>query len=116
VNGFVGTGQLVRLALRRDRIMLPGWILAFAAVAASAASATVGLYPTVESRVQVAMTMNNTPSLVALYGRVYDPTSLGAVSMIKLGGVVAALVSVFAVITVVRHTRAEEESSAATPR
>jgi ABC-2 type transport system permease protein len=110
VNGFVGTGQLVRLALRRDRIMLPGWILAFAAVAASAASATVGLYPTVESRVQVAMTMNNTPSLVALYGRVYDPTSLGAVSMIKLGGVVAALVSVFAVITVVRHTRAEEES------
>jgi ABC-2 type transport system permease protein len=45
-----------------------------------------------------------------LYGLIYDPTSLGAVAMLKLGGIVAALVAVLAVLTVVRHTRGEEEA------
>jgi len=110
VSGLAGTGALVRLALRRDRVMLPAWIVVFVAMAAGSASATVGLYPTVESRVQAAAATNSTPSLVALYGRVYDPTSLGAVAMLKLSGIGAALVAVLAIILVVRHTRAEEES------
>src|SRR5262249_35526675 len=110
VNGLLGTGPLVRLAIRRDRVLLPAWIAVFVLVAASSAAATLGLFPTVESRVQAASAHNNTTALVALYGRVYDPTSLGSVGMVKMGGLGAVLVAVLAMILVVRHTRGEEES------
>ncbi len=110
MNGLTGTGALVRLALRRDRILLPVWTAVFVLIAASSASATVGLFPTVSSRVQAAEAFNSTQSLVALYGRVYDPTSLGALAMIKLGGLGAIFVAVLGVVLVVRHTRAEEET------
>ncbi|MGH3655055.1 MAG: ABC transporter permease [Micromonosporaceae bacterium] len=110
MNALAGTRALIRLALRRDRVLLPVWLAVFAGMAALSAQATAELYPTVESRVSAAMATNSTPSLVALYGRVYDPTSLGAVSMIKLGGMGAAMVAVLTIIIVVRHSRAEEES------
>jgi ABC-2 type transport system permease protein len=110
MNGFVGTGALVRLALRRDRILLPSWLAVFVLMAAGSAGATAGLYPSVTARVAAAQVFNSTQSLVALYGKVYDPTSLGALSMIKLGGTGAIFVAVLAIILMVRHTRAEEEA------
>jgi polyether ionophore transport system permease protein len=110
MNAYAGTRALVRLALRRDRIMLPVWLAAFVLTAASSASATVGLYPTEPERVEAAAAINNAQAIVALYGRVYDPTSLGALAMIKLGGLGAVFVAVLAILTVLRHTRAEEET------
>lgn len=110
MSGLAGTGTLVRLALRRERVVLPAWILVLVATAASSAAATIGLYPTVASRVQAAGALNGSPVLVALYGRVYDPTSLGAIAMLKMSGFGGALVAVLAVVTVVRHTRADEEA------
>lgn len=110
MTDLVGTWGLVRLALRRDRTLLPVWIVVFVAMAASSAAATVDLYPTVESRVLAAESLNGTQSLVALYGRIYDPTSLGAISLWKMGGIGAIFVAVLAILIVVRHTRAEEEA------
>lgn len=46
---------------------------------------------------------------MALYGRVYDVTSLGAIAMVKMGGIGSALLAVLAFVLVIRHTRAEEE-------
>lgn len=109
-GAFEGTGTLFRLALRRDRLTLPAWVVLFVVMAAVSADATVGLYPDAASRVRAAEAINGTPSLVALYGRIYDVTSLGAIAMIKMGGVGSALLAVLAFMTVVRHTRAEEES------
>ncbi|MEO6090058.1 MAG: ABC transporter permease, partial [Umezawaea sp.] len=109
-SGYVGTGALVRLALRRDRVMLPAWIAGLVVLAAGSAAAAADLYPTVESRVAAANAANNTTALLALYGRVYDPTSLGGISMVKTGGIGAVLVALLSIIIVVRHTRAEEES------
>ena len=45
-----------------------------------------------------------------VYGRVYDPTSLGAVSLIKLTAFGSALIAILMLFVVVRHSRAEEES------
>ena len=109
MNAFVGTGSLVRLAFRRDRILLPVWILVFVLYAASSAAASVGLYDTVESRVALVTSSNANPSLLALYGWVFD-TSLGAVSLYKLVALGAAMVAVLTFLITVRHTRAEEES------
>lgn len=107
---FVGTGALLRLGLRRDRIVATVWILLFVAMAAGSASASQSLFTTMESRLRAAAAVNDTPATLALYGRVFDPASLGAVSMFKLGAMGAALVALVAIFTVVRHTRAEEET------
>lgn len=109
-DGFAGTGALLRLAIRRDRIIATIWILLFVLMAAGSSSASQDLYNTLESRVRAANAVNDTPATLALYGRVFDPTSLGAVSLIKLGAMGAALVALVAIFTVVRHTRAEEEA------
>ncbi len=110
MTALAGTGQLIRLALRRDRIMLTAWILIFVAMAAGSASATVGLYDTPQSMAQAAQAINNSPSLVALYGVIYDISSIGAVSTIKMGAFGGALVGVLAILIVNRHTRGEEEA------
>ncbi len=109
-DGFTGTGALLRLAIRRDRIVATVWILLFVMLAASSSSASQSLYPTVQSRVDAAGAVNGAPALVALYGRVFDTTSLGAVALFKLGAMGAALVALVAMFTVIRHTRAEEEA------
>ena len=110
MTDFAGTGTLVRLALRRDRIMLPVWILVFVVSAAGSAQASIELYPDVASRVEAAETTNSSPALVSLYGRIWDPTSLGELSLFKLTCFGALLVGLLAAMIVVRHTRTEEES------
>jgi len=76
----------------------------------TSAAATEGLFPNLHARVLAAQAWNNTGALIALHGRVWDPTSLGALAMVKSAGIGAIFVAVFAIITVIRHTRAEEES------
>jgi ABC-2 type transport system permease protein len=110
VNSVAGTWQLIRLALRRDRILLPVCVALFAVTATGSASATIKVYPTDDSVAQAARSANATPALVALYGRVYDEHSLGAMSMLKLTGFGALGVAVFSVLMVIRHTRTDEES------
>lgn len=110
MNAFTGTGAMVRLALRRDRVALPVWLAIFVMIAVASASATVGLYPDEASRVKAANTVNLATSLVALYGRIYDTSSIGALAIFKLTGTLAIFVAVLAILTVVRHTRAEEET------
>jgi ABC-2 type transport system permease protein len=107
---LAGTGSLIRLGLRRDRWLLPSWALGFAAMAGFSASATAGLYPDVAARIEAAEIVNSTASLVALYGRIYDPSSLGSLALFKLTGFGAALIAVLMVVVMVRHTRAEEEA------
>ena len=107
---LAGLGALTRLALRRDRVLVPVWVAVFVAVAASSASATRGLFPTVGDRVQAARAANATPALVAFYGKVYDESSLGGIGMLKLTTLGAVLVAVLMIVLVVRHTRGEEEA------
>lgn len=111
MSPFTGTGQLVRLGLRRDRVLLPVWLLLFAAMAAGTAKSTLALYrDDLPSLVKASEAVNATPAAVALNGRVYDPAAIGGLAMLKMGGMGAVLLAVFAIILVVRHTRAEEET------
>lgn len=109
MNPLAGTAALAALALRRDRLLLPGWILVFAGTAAGSAAATKGVYPDLASQVKGAELVNATPGLLAMYGPIYDPTSLGAVSMFKLTAMGTAMVALFGLLVVIRHTRADEE-------
>lgn len=107
---LAGTRVLVRLELRRDRWLLSLWILAFAVMASSSASGVAGLFPDLASRIEAARTINGTASMVALFGRIYDPSSLGALALIKYTAFMTAALAALMVFVTIRHTRAEEES------
>lgn len=109
MNSVAGAGALIRLALRRDRVRLPVWILVAASMTAAAAAATAGVYPTDAARRAAVASINAVPALVALYGPVAEPTA-GATAVFKLTVFGAALVALLTTLTVVRHTRADEET------
>jgi ABC-2 type transport system permease protein len=107
---FTGTWPLVRLALRRDRLLIPIWLLVFVGMAGSTAKSTLTLYPDIVSRRQIGASIDGNPATVALYGRVFDIDSAGAVAMFKVNALGAAMVAVLTMILLVRHTRGEEEA------
>ncbi len=113
-DALVGLGVLVRFILRRERVRLPLWLLVITVMLVGSAAAFPGLYPTPQERAAAALTIDN-PGTTALIGPVYrahDYTygvMLGH-ETIAIGGVIVALMSIF---TLVRHTRAEEETGRA---
>lgn len=106
---LTGTGTLVRLALRLDRIKLVVWILAFAALAASTASAFEGLYDTVAERQAFAATVAANPALRALLGPIFDATTTGGLAAWRIGAIFGVFGGLMGHQTVIRHTRLEEE-------
>lgn len=108
-TGLVGTGALVRLALRRDRVMLPVWLGVQFLLAAGSASSVKGLYATDASREAFAATAGNNPATVAMYGPSTDLATLGGLATWKLGVYGAALLALMSIFTLVRHTRGDEE-------
>lgn len=105
-----GTALLLRLNLRRDRILAPVWVGVLAFMSTLSAAASAGLYASEAERVRVVESMNDSPAIVALYGPILDPTSLGELSMAKMTVLYAIFVAALAVVVVRRHTRIEEES------
>ena len=80
-----------------------------AGVAAGSAAATIGVYPDSASGLEGTNLINATPALVAMYGRVWDPTSIAALSVIKTISMGTAMLAVVAAFVVIRHTPADEE-------
>ncbi|MEI6726360.1 MAG: ABC transporter permease, partial [Actinomycetes bacterium] len=109
MSSFAGTAALTRLALRRDRVVLVVFVLVLVVMVAASASATVKLYPTEASRVKAAAAIASSTATLAMYGPIYDTTSVGALSTFKMGIMGAVAVAILALFVVVRHTRAEEE-------
>jgi ABC-2 type transport system permease protein len=108
-GSLAGAGELTRLALRRDRIMLPVWIYALTAIAASGGYGLKLVYKTTASRASLAASVHSTPALAFLYGQLHGD-SLGALiswRYLAYAALGAALMSIF---LVVRHTRADEET------
>jgi ABC-2 type transport system permease protein len=106
---LAGASQLTRLALRRDRIMLPIWIYALTAIAVSGGYGLKLVYKTAQSRASIAGSIRSTPALEFLYGQLHGET-LGAIMAwryLAYAALGAALMSIFLVI---RHTRADEEA------
>lgn len=100
---------LLRMALRRDRVLIPAWIAVFAVVAGGSAAATDSLYSDPAALASAGHAVNSAPALLAMYGPVYDVTSLGAVGLMKMNAMGAALVGLLGLLLVIRHTRADEE-------
>jgi len=110
MSTLAGTGALVRLILRRDRVRLALWIAAIVVVTVASAAALAKLFPTPESRALFAAGITGNQTFVALIGPLFDATTIGGLIAWRLGGFGAVVVALVSLLTVVRHTRAEEEA------
>src|SRR3954469_21183899 len=109
---MAGTRELLRLALRRDRFMIPAWVLGLAAAVLLTASSYANLYATEASRREVVTTLGKTPATLALYGRIYADSVGGLVGW-RLGGIALALAGLMGLLLGGRHTRGDEEAGRA---
>ncbi len=108
-SNFSGTLSILRLYLRRDRITLPLWVLLLSVPLATVYVGSIEkVYPTAAARAEFAASIMASPAQRALYGPVYND-SVGAVGIWK-AGMFHLLIAVAVILTVIRHTRADEES------
>ena len=82
---LAGTGTLVRLGVRRDRWLLSLWILGFALMAGTSASAGAGLFPDLASRIEAARTINATAAMVAMFGHTRTDEESGRLELLSGG-------------------------------
>lgn len=100
---------MLRLYLRRDRVSLPLWVLLLSLPLATVYVGSIEkVYPTAAARAAFAASILASPAQRALYGQVYND-SLGAVGIWK-AGMFHVLIAVAVILTVIRHTRADEET------
>ena len=108
-NRLTGTGTLIRLNLRRERVPLLAWVLGISAVAASTFSTIAALYPNESERSALVASIAVNPAFLAITGPI-SGTSIGAVSAWRVGAVGTSLIGLMAIFTVIRRTRADEET------
>ncbi|MFR9779713.1 ABC transporter permease [Micromonospora sp. MS34] len=105
---LAGTRHLVRLILRRDRFLLPLWVLLLSVLPMTYAASFFDLFPTAAQRAAYAAGTARNPSIVALLGPLYGE-SVGALAA-QRGGFLLVIVGLASLLTVIRHTRTEEEA------
>ncbi|MFR9753527.1 ABC transporter permease [Nocardia sp. 004] len=108
---FAGTVQLLRLYLRRDRIVLPLWTLVIGLMPAFQVISIKDLYNTQSALDTLAGTTAASPALIAMYGPVFS-SALGSIGTWKAGALYS-MIAIATVLTVIRHTRVEEETGRA---
>jgi ABC-2 type transport system permease protein len=114
VSGLTGTGTLLRLALRRERVRTPVWIAAIAGAVLAVARALPELYPTAAERASRATFVDSPVARVFRGpGHGLDDYTLGAMLANEMMLWALVPVAIMSVLTVVRHTRVEEETERA---
>jgi ABC-2 type transport system permease protein len=109
---LTGMPRLLRLAMRRDRIMLPAWILGITAVGGATVNTLSGLYATEAERIAAAAFSAQNPIARAFNGPA-SGSDVGALAFAESFSIVAVLVAIMSIQAVVRHTRGDEEAGRA---
>ncbi|WP_109770201.1 ABC transporter permease [Mycolicibacterium fortuitum] len=111
---FTGIGTLLKLALRRDRVRLSVWLAVLTLMMVYAPNAIRLAYPGEEQRL-ARVNLLKTPAGMMLGGPMFgvDETDLGVMMANELTLTLTIATSILAILTVIRHTRAEEENGSA---
>jgi ABC-2 type transport system permease protein len=107
VNALTGTWRLTRLALRRDRVMLPLWVIIISLFPSLVAGSFKSLYADPKQLADFAASMKASPAITGFYGPIFGD-GIGALTAWR-SGVLMVIAALAMGLTVVRHTRAEEE-------
>lgn len=102
-----GTWALTRLALRRDRIALPLWVVGVSLFPVFVAASVQSLYKDPKAVADFAESMKASPAITGFYGPIFGD-DIGSISAWR-SGIVLIVAALVTALTVIRHTRAEEE-------
>ena len=83
MTASVGTGTLVRLILRRDRVVLAGWVTAIVLVGVGTVAYYLGVFASAETRQAVFADIAGTPALLGFNGQLFGD-SLDILSLIHI--------------------------------
>jgi len=113
VKSLTATGALVRLALRRDRVKSPVWILAIVAFVAANIPAVIDFYGTTYQK-QLTYAASTSTSVISrvFNGPIHGP-ELGEIVMNETFLFTAITVAFMSTLSIVRHTRQNEETGRA---
>ena len=106
---LAGTPSLIRLILRRDRALLPLWTALPALLVWATAQTFAELYPTEAARLAFAAQIEANPTFSGFLGPIFG-SSVGALTAWRVGLVMLAAVGIPSLLTIIRHTRTEEEA------
>ena len=109
-----GVPSLLRLALRRDRVRLSVWVGVLTLMMVYAPNAVKLAYPEEAQRL-ARVNLMRTPAGIMLSGPSFggNEADLGAMMANELMLTLIVATSILSILTVIRHTRAEEESGIA---
>jgi ABC-2 type transport system permease protein len=105
-----GTGRLLRFALRRDRLRLPIWIAAGAALVAQQSLGSQTFYDTPQALAAYRASVGSNPATIALSGPPVGLDTVAGAVAFEISFTVILVAALMAMFTVVRHTRADEEA------
>ncbi|BEL10158.1 exporter of polyketide antibiotics [Actinoplanes sichuanensis] len=105
---MTGTAGLIRLVLRRDRIIMPLWVLVLGILPYVYVTGFETLFATASERIHYAQISAANAGFIGLYGPLHGD-SLGELTVWR-GGFLPVMIGLAALLMVIRHTRADEEA------
>ncbi len=112
MSTFTGTRPLVALALRRDRVQLPVWILSLTALHLVSVWSMFALYSDERDRTEL-LTGMAVSGVALMFNGIVSGTSLAAATMTQTMLVMLVATALMSTFATVRHTRQNEETGRA---
>jgi ABC-2 type transport system permease protein len=109
-GAFTGTWVLLAHALRIDRVRLTFWILGIAVMPVITYATYDRLYPTLADRVALEGVLGANPAFSLILGPPTALSSAGGFTAWRTLLFVTIFIGVMCILTVVRHTRTDEEA------
>jgi ABC-2 type transport system permease protein len=106
---FVGTGKLIRLAFRQNKVLKVIWLLLPTLIAAGTYASYYSMFPTKLQLINFIHESISNPVVIGMHGQILDST-LAALTAWKIKVQLMILIGIFNIIVVMRFTRHEEES------
>ncbi|MGW0809051.1 ABC transporter permease [Nonomuraea sp. NPDC002799] len=109
MSAFAGTGRLIRLAVRRDRVQLPIWIVGSVVLLAAGAAAVADEFPDEAGRIAALKGAGTSPAVLLMRGTPVG-FDLGALVNFRNFAFMLVLAGLMSTFAMVRHTRQNEEN------
>lgn len=106
---LTGTGRLVRLFARLDRVRIVLWVAGIGLLVLLSAVSVADLYPTEADLREAAALLEDNAAMIALQGPTYAIDTLGGQIVYQIGSFGYVIMALMGMFLTGRHTRADEE-------
>ncbi|MEU7767755.1 ABC transporter permease [Nocardia sp. NPDC049190] len=110
---YSGAGTLLRFILRRERSLLPCWLLGVSALLAFQSLGSQRFYDTPQKLAQLRETMSASAATIAMGGPTRLLDTIGGEIVFEIFAYLAVVVALMNMFLVGRHTRSDEETGRA---